>query len=383
MATDQKVAGSNPAGRIFTHLDIMQKTGQLDLPLHSGKAPRWLFERMVTLGRYISEAIIIEHGKDYFLQQLSNPLWFQSLGCVLGFDWHSSGLTTTVCGALKEAFRELNGYGVYICGGKGATSRKTPHEIERITQNQSKDPKGLIYASRTSAKVDNNALQDGFTLYHHTFIFTSEHDWAVIQQGMSNDSLGWARRYHWHSKSITSFVDEPHKGIVSDKYFLTLNLIDKEKDGSRLLITDLSRRNADDNMKDILLLKTKGEKLPSRHSVLLSDINPKFLDKIFLKTYETKPKDFEMLLSLEGVGAKTLRALALIADLVYGKPASFNDPARYSFAHGGKDGYPYKIELNDYDETIDILQKAVNKAKIDRTDRTKALKRLHKFYNHS
>ena len=380
MATDQKVAGSNPAGRIL-QLPPMKRTGQLDLPLHTGKAPRWLFDRMVSLGKCISEVIIIDRGKDYFLERLSDPLWFQSFGCILGFDWHSSGLTTTVCGALKLAFKDLGDYGIYVCGGKGATSRKTPQEIEHISESICADPSDLIYASRITAKVDNNALQDGFTLYHHTFIFTNSSQWIVIQQGMSDDNFGWARRYHWNSQSLRCFIESPHKGISTDKYFLTLNLIDKYKDDLRTLMAELSRRKADNNMNDILSLKSEGQKLPSRHKVLIQDLNPRFLDKIFLKTYEKKPDNFENLLSLEGVGAKTLRALALIGDLIYGKQISFRDPARFSFAHGGKDGYPYKIKLEDYDNTIGILEKAVKKAKIDRTNRIKALQRLYQFYN--
>lgn len=358
----------------------MFKTGSLDLPLHSGKAPRWLFERMVVLAKHISEVIIIEFGKDYFLKQLSLPLWFQSFGCVLGFDWHSSGLTTTVCGALKEAFKDLNEYGVYFCGGKGATSRKTPHEIESIGNTLAKDFESLIYASKLVAKVDNNALQDGFNLYHHTFIFTPDYKWTVIQQGMSENSGNWARRYHWYWDSFKSFVNAPHQGIVSDKSFLTLNLVDENKEALRKLITELSGRKDEENIKEVISLKSDSVKLPRRHQVLIEDVNPKYLDKIFLKTYEAKPSNFESLLSLEGVGAKTLRALALVSDLIYGEPVSFNDPARFSFAHGGKDGYPYKIKLEDYDKTISILEKAVNKAKVEYSDKIKALRRLHRFY---
>jgi hypothetical protein len=336
---------------------------------------------MVSLGRCISEVLIIEHGRDYFLEKLSDPFWFQSLGCILGFDWHSSGLTTTVCGALKEAFKDLGDYGVHICGGKGSSSRKTPQEIERSCEAIASDPYDLIYASKVVAKVDNNALQDGFTLYHHTFIFTDDNKWIIIQQGMSDDTNGYARRYHWHSRDVDSFVDDPHQGISTDKYFLTLNLVDKGVGDSRELITELANRTGEDNFKEIVALKNESSKLPSRHKVLIDDLNPKFLDKIFLKTYERKPKDFDCLLSMEGVGAKTLRALALISDLIYEKPLSFRDPARYSFAHGGKDGYPYKIKLEDYDKTVSVLERAINKARVERSDKVKALRRLHSFYN--
>ncbi|OPX28700.1 MAG: hypothetical protein B1H08_05440 [Candidatus Omnitrophica bacterium 4484_171] len=358
----------------------MRKSGSIDLPLHYGKAPRWLFEKMKLLSKSISEIILIESGKDFFLERLSDPFWFQCFGCVLGFDWHSSGLTTTVCGALKEAFRSLGDCGLYICGGKGAASRKTPQEIESIAQRLSKPADGLIDASKMSAKVDNCALQDGFNLYHHTFIFTDDFKWAVIQQGMSEEGR-WARRYHWHSESINSFVSEPHKGIVSDKNFITVNMVDKDRDELREFVAELSWRPGMKNLKDLLILKESIDRLPARHKILLSDINPKYVDKIFLKTYENKPKDFYSLLSLKGVGAKTIRALALISDLLYGEKISFKDPARFSFAHGGKDGYPYKISLSQYQKTIDTLSGFVKKAKIERSDKVKALKSIYRFYN--
>ncbi len=360
----------------------MQKTGQIDLPLHTGKAPRWLFERMVRLSRCVSEVILIEFGRDYFLKQLSDSYWFQCLGCALGFDWHSSGLTTTVCGALKQAFKDLSDSGIYFCGGKGKTSRKTPLEIETISQRLGVDPAKLIYASKITAKVDNNALQDGFSLYQHSFIFTENHNWTVIQQGMSDDKQGWARRYHWYSERTNSFVDEPHQAVTSDKNFLTVNLIDKDISATRELIGELSGRKPEDNLTEINSLVRDSNKLPRRHQVLLKDLNTRFLDKIFLKTYEQKPENFESLLSMPGVGAKTLRALALVSELIYAKPLSFRDPARFSFAHGGKDGYPYRIQKSDYDQSINILEKMINKAKIERTDKIKALRRLNSFYSH-
>jgi hypothetical protein len=356
----------------------MKRTGQIDLPLHSGKAPRWLFEKMVNLSRYISEAIIIEYGKDYFLERLSNPEWFQCFGACLGFDWHSSGITTTVCGALKEAFKDLEDYGVYFCGGKAKSAMKTPHQIEKISQRLSKDPKKLVYASKIVAKIDNNALQDGFNLYHHTFIFTSDDRWVVIQQGMSKD--GWARRYHWYSQKISSFVEDPHQGIYSEKSYLTLNLVDKDTPKLREIMVDLSGRNPEQNLKEFMLLRDTS-KLPKRHYILLQDINPKFLEKTFLRTYQAKAKDFEDLLSLEGVGAKTLRALSLISDLIFGSRISFKDPARFSFAHGGKDGYPYRIKLKDYNKTLEMMEKVINKAKIERSDKVKSLRRLYTALN--
>jgi len=358
----------------------MGKTGSLDLPLHYGKTPRWLFEKMCLLARSICEIIIREMGRGYFLQRLSDPFWFQSLGCVLGFDWHSSGLTTTLCGALKEAFYDLKGYGVYVCGGKGATSRKTPQEITQIGEKLGKDVAGLIYTSKMVAKVDNNALQDGFTLYHHTFIFTEEEEWVVVQQGMAEKNGRWARRYHWFSQGLTSFVDDPHQAVVGERRFLTLNMVDKEKKRLRKLVSEISQRKPEENLREFMKLKENVEKLPFRHRILISDINPRYLSKIFLKTYEKKADDFSCLLSSEGVGAKTIRALALICDLIYGESISFRDPARFSFAHGGKDGYPYPINSREYQKTIEILNKVINKAKIERSDKIKALRRLYRFY---
>ncbi len=358
----------------------MQRTGRLDLPLHSGKAPAWLFERMVVLAKYIAEAILIEFGRDYFLKQLAQPLWFQSLGCVLGFDWHSSGLTTTTTAAMKEAFKDLKEYRVFFCGGKGRSARQTPEEIREISENLGKDFGGLIYASRIAAKIDNHALQDGFNLYHHSFIFSSEGKWTVIQQGMARGGR-WARRYHWHSEGLSSFVKNPHSGLSSDRFFLTLNLVDENLEDTQGLMVELSHRKPERNLKDCSLLQKGIRRLPQRHRILLEDIHPHFLEKTFLKTYAKKPLDFEGLLSLEGVGEKTLRALALIAELIYGAPLSFRDPARYSFAHGGKDGHPYRINLSDYEKTITVMERAVKRAKLEGQEKIKALQRLYRFYN--
>jgi hypothetical protein len=268
---------------------------------------------------------------------------------------------------------------MYICGGKGATSRRTPGEIQAIAERTAIDPEEFIYASRIVAKVDNNALQDGFDLYHHTFIFTEDLEWAIVQQGMSEVGH-WARRYHWLSKSVTSFIDNPHQGIMSQKGFLTLNMVDHEAPQVRDMVRDLASRRAEENLRELTHLKHEIRKLPSRHQVLLEDVNPKYVYTIFLTTYEQQAHDFEELLSLKKVGKKTIRALALISDLIYGHPLSFRDPARFSFAHGGKDGYPYRIQLAEYQKSIDVLGKLIAKAKIDHSDKVKALKRLHSLY---
>jgi len=353
------------------------KIGVANLPLHYGSAPRWLFEKMVKLGREISLVIILEYGVGEYLKKLADPWWFQAFGCVLGFDWHSSGLTTTVCGALKEGLKPLQkDLGLFICGGKGKASRKTPQELEEVGQKFSFDTKPLIYASKISAKVDNNALQDGYQLYHHTFFATKKGQWAVIQQGMSTQR-GWARRYHWLSDNIWDFVNEPHSGIASENLslkFKILNLTARESENNRTISAKLSQQKPEKIIR--ALKKLKESNLPPRHQILLSDINPQKLEKILLKTYETQPENFEQLLGMPGVGPKTIRALSLISELIYGAPASTRDPARFSFAHGGKDGIPYPVEEKIYTQSIEFLKEAVSRAKIGYLDKLHILKRL-------
>ncbi|GAB5047498.1 DUF763 domain-containing protein [Thermodesulfovibrio sp. TK110] len=355
----------------------MQKTGVANLPLHSGKAPHWLFKRMVALSRAIVELMIIELGKEELLRRLSDPYWFQCFGCVLGFDWHSSGVTTTVTGALKEALRGVeHEFGLFIAGGKAKRALQTPQEIINYAEYSGFTPEPLIYASRLSAKVDNVAVQDGFSLYHHTIIFTSEGHWCVIQQGM-NEKLHVARRYHWLSFTLKSFVEEPHEAVCCDLKIPVLNFTAKEASDLRKASTILSCENPEKIIKE--MKKIKELNLPKRHIVSFSDINPESFYKIFLETYEKQPSDFESLLEIRGVGAKTLRALALTCELLYGTPLSFKDPARFSFAHGGKDRTPYPVNITLYDRTIQILKKAIEEAKIQRTEKVAALRRLAKI----
>jgi hypothetical protein len=353
------------------------RTGSAQLPLHGGRAPAWLFSRMVRLSREITAHIVQEYGSEEVLRRLSDPYWFQAFGCVLGFDWHSSGVTTTVTGALKEGLRGTeHELGVYVGGGKGAVSRRTPGEIQQSCEALSIDARPLVYASRMSAKVDSAAVQDGYQLYHHAFFFTPSGGWCVVQQGM-NDANGMARRYHWLACGLKSFVNEPHAAVCSEVEAPTLNLVANESEGARQSSAVLAREKP-----AVVLEALRGLPLlsmPRRHAVLLADVNPQYLDKILLTTYERAPEDFEALLGMEGVGAKTLRALALASEVIYGTPASTRDPARFSFAVGGKDGFPYPVDLETYDKTVEVLRAAVTKANIDRSERVKALKRLVEY----
>jgi hypothetical protein len=355
------------------------RTGSATLPLHGGKAPRWLFDRMAQLAPAIAEVIVLEHGRSTFLQRLSDPHWFQAFGCVLGFDWHSSGVTTTVCGALKEGLARRGGeLGILVAGGKGKSSRRTPMELIEYGQRLGLDGARLAYNSRMAAKVDSAAVQDGFGIYHHSFFLSSEGEWAVVQQGM-RDKDATARRYHWLGSQLKDFVDEPHAAVASDaRGESVLNMVAAESSAARNASAEFSRQGPRIVDREIARVITMA--LPSRHWVdIRKDVNPAHLRKVLLSTYEANPQSFEALLAVPGVGPKAVRALALVADVVYGAPASMRDPARFSFAHGGKDGHPYPVNRGVYDHSVDWLREAVNKAKIGHTDRLKALKRLAEF----
>jgi len=353
-----------------------QRTGSATLPLHGGKAPRWLFDRMRQLAPAIAEVMILEHGRSVFLQRLSDPYWFQAFGCVLGFDWHSSGVTTTVCGALKEGLApRSNDLGIFVAGGKGKVSRRTPSELMTFGEQLGMDGARLAYNSRMAAKVDSAAVQDGFGIYHHSFFLTSEGEWAVVQQGM-RDNDGTARRYHWLGSQVTDFVNEPHAAIASDAQSQTvLNMVAGESSPARAASTEFARQEPRVIDREIARVITMA--LPSRHWVdIKRDVNPAHLRKVLVSTYEASPQNYEQLLAVPGVGPKAVRALALVADVVYGSPASMRDPARFSFAHGGKDGHPYPVNRAVYDHSVDWLREAVNKARIGHSDRLSALKRL-------
>ncbi len=309
---------------------------------------------------------------------MSHPYWFQGFGCILGYDWHSSGVTTTLCGALKEGIKGLErDLGLFIAGGKGRASRRTPSEIEGWGDSISLNPAPLIYASRMSAKVDSSAVQDGYQLYHHAFLFTTSGSWTVIQQGM-NEATRYARRYHWLGETVTNFVNEPHSAILSEARGQALNLVARESDAARTTITAIA---TDEKPQNVLaeLRRIKTLDLPSRHYLSTHDLHPDSLSRILLSTYDRQPKDFEQLLGLKGVGAKTIRALSLISELVYGVAPSYRDPARYSFAHGGKDGILYPVDRKTYDQSIELLSKAINKTKLGIREKKEAFNRLSRL----
>jgi hypothetical protein len=371
------------------------RTGIATVPLDTGKCPRWLFERMKRLARAITLAIVEEFGPEEFLKRISDPVWFQSLGCVIGFDWNSSGLTTTTLGALKEGIFGLEDeLGIYICGGKGKTSRKTPEEIKMFGLTRGFDfYEKLIYASKITAKVDSCLIQAGFQIYHHNFIFTKDGKFAVVQQGM-NTELQKARWYHWLSLKIKDFTEEPHSGIVSDVTLRPLNLVAKESRKNKEISVEMVREEPKTFLKDFRLICEKSnslmkqKRLPGFCEMELEDVefyhhpvekekfDLKRLKKTIEKAHFLKPENFEQLLMIEGVGPKTIRALSLVSEIIYGAKPSYEDPVRYSFAHGGKDGTPYKVDRATYDKTISVLEKGIEMAKISLKEKERTKERL-------
>jgi hypothetical protein len=376
------------------------RTGIATVPLDYGKCPYWLFERMKRLSRGIILAIAEEFGIEEILRRLSDPIWFQSLGCVIGFDYNSSGLTTTTLGALKEGLRGLeNELGIFICGGKGKTSRKTPEQIQRwgefLDWPVEKIDK-LVYASKISAKVDSNLIQAGYQIYHHNFIFTNSGKWNVIQQGMNIESQT-ARRYHWLSSNVKDFTEEPHSGIITDVKVKPLNLVAKESRENKEILTELVKEEPKTFLRDIQLISEKSDSLIKQkrlpgfcemelknvefhhHPVEKEKFDLKRLKKTVEKAHFLEPKNFEELLATKGVGPKTIRALSLVSEVIYGAKPSYEDPARYSFSHGGKDGTPYFPRPEEMDLTIEILERGIKKAKISDKEKTEAQRRLTSF----
>ena len=409
---------------------MLKRSGYADLPLHTGLVPKWLADRMKLLGTQIVESILLNYGKKEVLTRLSDPLWFQSLGSVLGMDWHSSGITTSVMYALKRGINErAREFGLCVCGGRGKYSRKTPEELLFLADATGLDGDSLVNASRLTAKVDGNALQDGFQLYMHNFILSDEGDWVVVQQGMNTRSQT-ARRYHWSSENLRSFVEEPHSGVTGENQGKILNLTAsaaKETRGSILSLThenpdkmlreiakitgqDYVRqmefdfggslplgcnssqgssfpptpsaghpRNAPDlQEKEILIRNDRNLVMPSRHEVRSEDVDLKRLGAVLATAYESNNQNFESLLLTPGLGPRTLQSLTLVSEVIYGTPSRFSDPARFSFAHGGKDGHPFPVPLKIYDESIRILGESIEKSKLGYNDKSDCLSRLYK-----
>lgn len=348
------------------------KRGHADLPLHYGTVPPWLAQRMMQLGGAIVESIIMEYGRTALLQRMSDPFWFQSLGCVLGMDWHSSGITTSVMNALKKAInKRSHDLGIYVCGGRGNASRQTPDELLNIADRTGLNGNELVKASRLSAKVDNTAIQDGFQLYLHSFIVTKEGEWAVVQQGM-NQNERMARRYHWMSAAVKSFTEEPHTSIYGKNQGLILNLTDKNAQPLKRGILDLTRENPDKLIKEISLI------MPRQHEVQAKDVNLKRLGATLALAHNTDITDIESLLLLQGVGPRTIQSLTLVSEVIHGTPSRFSDPARFSFAHGGKDGHPFPVPTSVYDETIEIFDRSIHLAKLGDKEKSEALRNLSK-----
>ena len=408
-----------------------RNSGHADLPLHTGTVPRWLADRMRDLGALIVESLVLNYGPDEVLVRLSDPLWFQSFGAVMGMDWHSSGITTSVMYALKRGLNpRAKELGIYVCGGRGKYSRQTPDELLQIATQTGLNSDELIKNSRLVAKVDNNAVQDGFQLYQHNFILTSSGNWTVVQQGM-NANTRTARRYHWCSSDLRSFVENPHTGVVGDNRGKILNLTDTNAAGARSSILEMSHENPDRVINEILQIdrpanqmilmqggkvsnlggeslplartsllatpssgstrnapeqgllfpeleeQSRNYRAPVHHEVRSEDVDLKRLGGVLATAYENQPKDFESLLLTPGLGPRTLQSLALVSEVIYGTPTRFNDPARFSFAHGGKDGHPFPVPLKIYDESIRVLRDSIEKSKLGYKDKSDCIRRLH------
>jgi hypothetical protein len=364
---------------------MAKRSGSADLPLHGGRVPPWLAQRMAALGAVVTQAIVHHYGRDELLRRLSHPFWFQAFGAVMGMDWHSSGITTSVIGALKRGLAPLGGeLGIHVCGGRGRHSRRTPDELQALGERVGFDGQALTRASRLVAKVDSAAVQDGFDLYLHGFFVTDDGKWTVVQQGMNGDKRQ-ARRYHWHSENLQSFVDAPHSAIDGPVQGEIVNLTDRRAEASRFAQLDLLMALGPDQLiREFAALAEKPAAqpllphlvMPDHHDVRSSDVFTRRLHGTLAAAAERAPVDFPELLLTPGVGARTVRSLAMVAEVVHGAPYRFSDPARFSLAHGGKDRHPYPVPIKVYDETIRVLKSAVQKAKLGRDEELQALQRL-------
>jgi uncharacterized protein len=354
--------------------NLMKRSGFADLPLHGGRVPFWLAERMTKLGAAITENILHHYGTSGLFSRLSDPFWFQALGSVMGMDWHSSGITTSVVGALKRGLNpRAHELGIYICGGRGRHSRRTPDELRRYAQGLAIDSEPLVRASRLTAKIDNNAIADGFQLYLHAFIVSTAGEWVVVQQGM-NGNAGLARRYHWHSRAVNDFTTEPHTGIVGENQGTLMNLVDAKAKPAQEAMLEIVRENPDKTLHEVRKLV-----MPAHHDVREENVDLKRLGGVLALAYERDLRDFASLLLVENLGPRTLQSLALIAEVVHGVPTRFSDPARFSFALGGKDRQPFPVPLKTYDESLEVLRAALDSAKLGNTEKMDGLKRLDHF----
>src|SRR5687767_11511345 len=352
----------------------MKRSGVADLPLHGGRVPQWLATRMATLGAAIAESVILHYGRSAFLSRLSDPFWFQAFGTVMGMDWHSSGITTSVMGALKRGINpRADELGLYICGGRGEQSRRTPDELRRVADRTSLDGDALVRTSRLTARIDNNAIADGFQIYLHSFVVTAEGEWAIVQQGM-NEGMRLARRYHWHSAAVRDFVADPHTAIVGESRGEIRNLVDGRARAAQDALLAIAHEDPAKTLAEVRRLE-----MPGHHDVRRADVNAKRLGAVLALAHERNLSDFASFLLLEQLGPRTLQSLALVAEVVHGTPTRFADPARFSFAHGGKDGHPFPVPLKVYDESIGFLRRALDASKLGHTDKLDGFKRLDQF----
>ena len=352
----------------------MKRSGIADLPLHGGRVPSWLATRMATLGTAITESVLHHYGRAEFLSRLSNPFWFQALGTVMGMDWHSSGITTSVMSALKKGLNpRAHELGIYVCGGRGKQSRNTPGELRAIAEKAGLDGDALVRTSRLTARVDNNAIADGFQIYLHSFVVTSDGEWAVVQQGM-NEASQLARRYHWHSAAVRDFTLDPHTAIVGPSTGIITNLVDARAKPAQDALLAMAQDDPARTIADVRRLQ-----MPARHDVRPDDVNEKRLGAVLALAHERDLRDFASFLLLEQLGPRTLQSLALVAEVVHGAPTRFQDPARFAFAHGGKDGHPFPVPLHVYDESIAVLRRALDAARVGRTEKLDGIARLDRF----
>jgi len=352
----------------------VKRSGVADLPLHGGRVPAWLASRMATLGTAISESVIPHYGRSELLTRLSDPFWFQALGSVMGMDWHSSGITTSVMGALKRGLNpRAHELGIYVCGGRGAQSRKTPDELRAIADRVHLDGDDLVRTSRLTARVDNNAVADGFQIYLHSFVLTADGEWAVVQQGM-NEASRTARRYHWHSTDVRDFTEEPHTAIVGANEGTIQNLVDHRALPAQQALLAITREDPSRTLRDVRRLV-----MPAHHDVRPRDVDERRLGAVLALAHERELRDFASFLLLEQLGPRTLQSLALVAEVVHGTPTRFDDPARFAFAHGGKDGHPFPVPLKVYDESIAVLRRSLDVAKLGHSEKLDGMKRLDTF----